>query len=85
LQALHPKWDELAKKLQANKDKVVIAKIDATANDLPPQYPANGFPTIYWVSRGKGTTPQRYDGGREVKDLEAYVRSHVSTPLKDEL
>jgi len=32
--ALEPKYDELAKKLAYNKN-IVIAKIDATANEVP--------------------------------------------------
>lgn len=83
--ALHPKWEELAKKLKPYSKQITIAKIDATANDLPSAYGVRGFPTIFWVPRGKGMAPEVYNGGREVKDLEEYVRSHVSSPLKDEL
>jgi len=83
--ALHPKWEELAKKLQKHNDKVVIANIDATANDLPPQYNIRGFPTIFFVKAGHGDKPLQYEGGREVADLEKYVRDHTSFVLKDEL
>ena len=39
--SLAPKYDELATKLAQEKD-IVIAKMDATANDVPPQYQVQG-------------------------------------------
>jgi len=83
--ALHPKWEELAEKMQKFNDKVVIAKIDATANDLPPQFNVRGFPTIFLVKAGHGDKPLQYEGSREVADLEKYVREHTSFNLKEEL
>uniref|UniRef100_A0A914ICL6 protein disulfide-isomerase n=1 Tax=Globodera rostochiensis TaxID=31243 RepID=A0A914ICL6_GLORO len=44
--ALAPKFEELATKL-ADED-VMVAKFDATANDVPPQFEVRGFPTIFW-------------------------------------
>merc|ERR1711881_118566 len=32
----------------ADNDDIVIAKIDATANDSPSQFAVSGFPTIYF-------------------------------------
>ena len=39
--SLAPKYDELATKLAKEKD-IVIAKMDATANDVPPQFAVQG-------------------------------------------
>jgi protein disulfide isomerase family A protein 3 len=39
--SLAPKYDELATKLSKEKD-IVIAKMDATANDVPPQFQVQG-------------------------------------------
>ena len=39
---------------------VVIAKIDATANDSPSQFAVSGFPTIYWAPKGNKSKPQKY-------------------------
>ena len=39
--SLAPKYDELAKTLSKEKD-IVIAKMDATANDVPPQFQVQG-------------------------------------------
>ncbi len=41
---------ELAKKYKKEKN-LVIAKMDATANDAPREYPVEGFPTIYFATR----------------------------------
>lgn len=38
--SLAPKYDELAEKL--NKEDVIIAKMDATANDVPPLFEVRG-------------------------------------------
>ena len=39
----------------------MIAKMDATANDVPSQYDVRGFPTIYFVPKGSKDTPKRYE------------------------
>lgn len=78
---LAPKWEELAKKLK-NEDEIVIAKIDATANDIPPAYNVRGFPTIYYAPKGGKTAPKQYDGGREVDDFIKYLAKEATNPLK---
>ena len=30
-------------------ENVEIVKMDATANDVPPQFDVRGFPTIFWL------------------------------------
>jgi len=49
--ALLPKYEELAKKYK-NNDKLLIAKIDATANEVE-QVTITGFPTIKFWPAGK--------------------------------
>lgn len=78
--ALAPKYEELAQKL-ADED-VVIAKFDATANDVPPSFEVRGFPTLYWVPKGDKLNPVPYHGGREVKDFIKFIAEHASEPLK---
>jgi len=47
---LEPKYKQLAERLSKYSDTLVIAKIDATANSLPPAFPARGYPTIFFRS-----------------------------------
>uniref|UniRef100_A0A915DI42 Protein disulfide-isomerase n=1 Tax=Ditylenchus dipsaci TaxID=166011 RepID=A0A915DI42_9BILA len=74
---LAPKYEELATKM-AGED-VVIAKMDATANDVPPAFEVRGFPTIFWVPKGGAPVP--YQGGREVKDFIKFIAQHSTTEL----
>ncbi|KAM8862023.1 protein disulfide-isomerase A3 [Synchiropus picturatus] len=78
--SLEPKYKELGEKL-ANDPNVVIAKMDATANDVPSPYEVSGFPTIYFAPAGRKMSPMRYEGGREVSDFIAYLKKEASNPL----
>ncbi|KAI1310345.1 protein disulfide-isomerase [Xylaria venustula] len=74
--ALAPKYEELAA-LYANgeyKDKVVIAKVDATANDVPDEI--RGFPTIKLYPAGSKSEPVTYSGSRTVEDLIKFVKEN---------
>uniref|UniRef100_A0A7N6BDP2 Protein disulfide-isomerase n=1 Tax=Anabas testudineus TaxID=64144 RepID=A0A7N6BDP2_ANATE len=77
---LEPKYKELGEKL-ANDPNVVIAKMDATANDVPSPYEVSGFPTIYFSPAGRKTSPKKYEGGREVSDFINYLKREASNPL----
>ncbi|KAK6471429.1 protein disulfide-isomerase A3-like [Huso huso] len=82
---LEPKYNELGEKL-ANDPNIVIAKMDATANDVPPNYDVQGFPALYFVPKGSKESPKRYEasllGGREVSDFINYLkREATSTPV----
>ncbi|KAI0482933.1 protein disulfide-isomerase [Xylariaceae sp. FL0804] len=72
--ALAPKYEDLAS-LYANsefKDKVVIAKVDATANDVPDDI--SGFPTIKMYPAGAKSEPITYSGARTVEDLTKFIK-----------
>lgn len=79
--SLAPKYDELAEKLK-NEDDIVIAKMDATANDVPKLFDVRGFPTIFFVPKGSKSSPKSYDGAREVKDFINYIARESTSPLK---
>ncbi|KAK4145478.1 protein disulfide-isomerase [Dichotomopilus funicola] len=71
--ALAPKYEELGS-LYANsefKDQVVIAKVDATANDVPDEI--QGFPTIKLYPAGGKAEPVTYSGPRSVEDLIKFI------------
>ncbi|XP_020583623.1 LOW QUALITY PROTEIN: protein disulfide-isomerase-like [Phalaenopsis equestris] len=88
---LAPILDEVAVSLQDHAD-VIIAKMDATANDVPSEFEVQGYPTLYFSSAA-GKLLQ-YEGGRTVQDFidftntnkEAAADSTIhSDSIKDEL
>jgi len=79
--SLEPKFAQLGKKFKG-VDSVMIAKIDATANDYPPEYEVSGFPTIYLKQAGKsGSKPIKFDGEREVDDMLKFIKSNAKIPF----
>jgi len=77
---LEPKYKDLAQKMKKH-DSVVIAKIDATANDLPSNYPVRGFPTILFAKANDKANPIAYDGARETKDMAEWIKNKAAIPL----
>jgi len=78
---LAPIFDELATKLK--DEDVAIVKMDATANDVPPEFEVRGFPTLFWLpkNRSKDSKPQKYEGGREVDDFIKYIAKQATDEL----
>ncbi|KAI1098492.1 protein disulfide isomerase [Jackrogersella minutella] len=74
--ALAPKYEDLASMYASSefKDKVVIAKVDATANDVPDEI--QGFPTIKLYPAGSKGEPVTYSGSRTVEDLIKFVKEN---------
>jgi len=77
---LEPIWMELGKAF--NKEDVIIAKVDATANDLPKALNVKGFPTLM-LFKGDGSLPEVYSGGREFNDLANFVTSKTGAKMKE--
>ena len=71
---LAPVYEELADGFEFAKDKVTIAKIDATANDVPDDI--SGFPTIKLFKAGSKDEPIEYSGARSVEALAEFVRDN---------
>ena len=74
---LAPKYEELAKLYFDNPEfasKVIVAKVDATANDVPDE--VQGFPTIKLFPAGKKDSPVDYQGSRTVEDLANFIRDN---------
>jgi len=78
---LEPKYDELARKLKHN-DGLVIAKIDATANDYSKEYEVSGFPTIYFKPAKAGAKPIKYEDDREVDDMMEFIKRKAKNPIE---
>ena len=77
IRSLAPKYDELAQLYTSKPDfneKVTIAKVDATANDVPDEIA--GFPTIKLFAAGSKDSPIDYQGSRTVEDLANFVKEN---------
>jgi protein disulfide-isomerase A1 len=74
--SLAPKYDELGELFKQSefKDKVTIAKVDATANDVPDEI--QGFPTIKMYPAGGKGSPVTYSGSRTVEDLITFIKEN---------
>ncbi|XP_024397608.1 protein disulfide-isomerase isoform X3 [Physcomitrium patens] len=77
---LAPTLDALAADFKDDSD-VVIAKMDATANDVPSDlFDVKGFPTLYFrTATGENI---RYDGNRSKADLSKFIKKHRTTALE---
>merc|ERR1711998_109128 len=76
---LAPIYDELGAKFEKN-DNVVIAKMDATANEIDVDgVNVSGFPTLYFFKGSDKTKPIKYEGGRDLESLTKYTSTFTST------
>lgn len=71
-----PIWEEFAESI--GTDKIVIAKMDATANDLPSNTPfqISGFPTLKLFQAKTGKVIH-YEGDRSLNSLIAFVKENA--------
>lgn len=74
--ALAPKYDILGKLYvdAGHEDKITIAKVDATLNDVPDEI--QGFPTIKLYKAGDKKNPVTYSGSRSIEDLIKFVQEN---------
>jgi len=79
---LAPIWDELGEKFK-DSDKIVIAKLDATANEIE-NVKVRGFPTIKLFKAGDNSAVD-YTGGRTLEDFVKFLTPDAEEPSKDEL
>nr|XP_027090852.1 protein disulfide-isomerase-like [Coffea arabica]XP_027090853.1 protein disulfide-isomerase-like [Coffea arabica] len=79
---LAPILDEVAVSLENDAD-VVIAKIDATANDIPQgTFDVKGYPTLYFKS-ASGNILQ-YDGDRTKEDMIEFIQKNRDKAAQQE-
>jgi len=71
---LTPIYDEVGKKYVKHADKVTIAKMDSTANDIPPTagFTVSGFPTIKLIKAGSNEVVD-YDGDRSEESFYKFI------------
>uniref|UniRef100_A0A0P4W9K9 Protein disulfide-isomerase n=1 Tax=Scylla olivacea TaxID=85551 RepID=A0A0P4W9K9_SCYOL len=87
---LEPVYKKLAKQLAKSNPDVVVAKMDATANDVHPGFKVDGFPTLYFVKADQKDNPIAFNGDRSLKSLKEFVIRESSSKggnktAKDEL
>ena len=73
---LAPVWEDLGRKLQPY-DGIVIAKMDATANEHE-RVDISGFPTLkFWAAGAED--PVDFDGSRDMEGFVNFLKEHSST------
>ncbi|CBH12152.1 protein disulfide isomerase, putative [Trypanosoma brucei gambiense DAL972] len=74
---LVPEFAKLGRAAAGAKDKVLIAKVDATAQkDLATRFEVNGYPTILFFPAGS-QKPEKYSEGREAKAFVSYLNNQI--------
>jgi protein disulfide-isomerase A1 len=83
---LSPTYDEVGRRLKG-VSSVVVAKIDATANEIDvPGLSVRGYPSIYFFKGNDKKNPIKYEGGREADDFIEYLATNSHSKFShDEL
>ncbi|MCP3683414.1 MAG: hypothetical protein GY861_12060 [bacterium] len=81
---LEPIYNEVAEKLQKSNPNIVLAKMDATANEVE-EVSIQGFPTIKFWPRGNKSSPMDYSGDRDAKGFMAFFEKHSTGYVKEDL
>jgi protein disulfide-isomerase A6 len=77
--ALKPTYEQVARDFEG-ESKVVIAAVDATANqDLAARYGVQGYPTIKFFPRGADKQPQDYEMGRDEQSFLDFMNEQAGT------
>lgn len=80
-QALKPVYEKVAKSL-ADIKSVVIANMDATENDAPTEYKAQGFPTMQFFPSGKDAKMIEFEGDRSSKGIIEFLMEKAGTKFE---
>eukprot|EP00033_Pygsuia_biforma_P000992 GCRY01001136.1.p1 GENE.GCRY01001136.1~~GCRY01001136.1.p1 ORF type:complete len:489 (+),score=109.92 GCRY01001136.1:105-1571(+) len=78
---LAPVYSDLARKMRKH-GSVVIAKVDGTANDLPPAFKASGYPSLFFAPAHKKDSPMKYSGERDLGSFMKFIKENADMPLK---
>ncbi|CAN2389674.1 positive regulation of protein folding, partial [Pristimantis euphronides] len=85
--SLEPVYNDLGKKYRSVPN-LIIAKMDATANDIPiDKYKVEGFPTIYFAPKSRKYNPIHFQSQeRDLEGLSKFIDEHrVKSKTKEEL
>jgi len=79
---LAPDYEKVANAF-ANDAGVVVAKVDADAHkDLGTRYGVSGFPTLKWFGKDSKSSPEPYDGARDVQAFVDFINQKAGTNRK---
>jgi len=83
---LAPEYSAVAKAV-AGSGKLTIAKMDATANDIPSaEFDVTGYPTLYFIkASADGKSPGKvmtYSAGRTKDDILKFIEEHATNPVE---
>jgi len=74
---LLPKYEEAAKKLKAKNPKIVLAKMDATENEVE-SVTITGFPTIkFYPGNKKDSKPIDFNGERTTEGIIKFIQTNA--------
>jgi len=79
--SLEPKYNRLGEFLKPHEKSLMIAKIDATANDTP--ITIEGFPTLFFFPKGSKSKPIPFDGPRTEKGILEFLQKHAVASKDD--
>ena len=80
---LAPTWDTLGERYASIKDKITIAKMDATTNDIPPSagFQVQSFPTIKFKPAG-GREWLDFNGDRTIEGFVEFISLNAKNDVK---
>ena len=80
----YPKYEKLARKLKAKNPKLLMAKMDATENDIE-YYPINKYPTIkFYPGNAKDKDPLQFSNRLSIVDLLNLIKEKAFHKVNDE-
>ncbi|NWI56203.1 PDIA2 isomerase, partial [Calyptomena viridis] len=79
-QAMAAAWEELAERYKDHKD-IVIAEMDATANELE-NITIHGFPTLHYFPAGPGRKMVEYKSTRDVETFSKFLENGGTLPVE---
>ena len=81
---LLPKYEEAAKKLKEKNPKLLLAKMDATENEVESVH-ITGFPTIkFYPGNKKDKAPMDYNGARTTEDIIKFIKTNSYNKVVDD-
>uniref|UniRef100_A0A8C5JT66 protein disulfide-isomerase n=1 Tax=Junco hyemalis TaxID=40217 RepID=A0A8C5JT66_JUNHY len=77
-QAMEAAWEELAERYKDRED-IVIAKMDSTANELE-NITIHGYPTLHYFPAGPGRKMIEYKSSRDVETFSKFLENGGTLP-----